>query len=102
MVTLTLRRRFGVTLAVLLAVFVVGCELGGKRKVDPVVDLSSDLVMDTYTSDAFDATGGLEAWTETKELKIGCVVTVYMADGTFYLTQFYALLVVLRFITPIT
>jgi len=36
---------------------------------------------------AIDATGGLDAWKNTKMLQLDCVVTFYQTDGSFYLTE---------------
>jgi hypothetical protein len=36
---------------------------------------------------ALEATGGLNVWKNTARLQLGCVVTFYQPDGSFYLTE---------------
>jgi hypothetical protein len=36
---------------------------------------------------ALKATGGLDTWKKTTQLKLDCVVTFYQPDGSFYLTE---------------
>jgi hypothetical protein len=40
-----------------------------------------------YANRTIDATGGLDAWTGTKELQLDCVVTFFRPDGSVYLTE---------------
>jgi len=54
-----------------------------------VTDLSgvAQAKSDDFISRAIAATGGYEAWLNTKKLELDCVVTFYNSDGSFYLTQ---------------
>lgn len=40
-----------------------------------------------FTAEAFEASGGLDAWSVTKQMKLECVVTFYEPDGSSYLTE---------------
>ncbi len=50
-------------------------------------DVNTIVVTDGFISQAIAATGGYEAWINTKKLELDCVVTFYNSDGSFYLTQ---------------
>ena len=50
-------------------------------------DIETIAVTDGFISQAIAATGGYEAWINTKKLELDCVVTFYNSDGSFYLTQ---------------
>ncbi len=50
-------------------------------------DVNTIFVTDPFISRAIAATGGYEAWINTKKLELDCVVTFYNSDGSFYLTQ---------------
>ncbi|MBA7696339.1 hypothetical protein ES703_104986 [subsurface metagenome] len=50
-------------------------------------DVNTIFVTDPFISRAIAATGGYEAWLNTKKLELDCVVTFYNSDGSFYLTQ---------------
>jgi hypothetical protein len=40
-----------------------------------------------YANKTINATGGLDAWTGTKEMQLDCVVTFFRPDGSVYLTE---------------
>ena len=76
---------------VLVAVFVLaGCWQKQKEDVD-VPAMAPEVEAISVPSDeaarAIDATGGLNAWKNTKMLQLDCVVTFYRPDGSFYLTE---------------
>jgi hypothetical protein len=50
-------------------------------------DVNTIVVADGFISRAIAASGGYEAWINTKKLELDCVVTFYNSDGSFYLTQ---------------
>ncbi len=50
-------------------------------------DVNTIVVTDGFISQAIAATGGYEAWINTKKLELDCVVTFYNSDGSFYLTE---------------
>jgi len=50
-------------------------------------DVNTIFVTDPFISRAIEATGGYEAWLNTKKLELDCVVTFYNSDGSFYLTE---------------
>ncbi len=54
-----------------------------------VTDLSAvaQAKPDDFISKAVAATGGFEAWINTKKLELDCIVTFYSSTGSFYLTQ---------------
>jgi len=83
---------------VLVAVFVLaGCWQKQKEDVDVPANapvgavreppLQSISVPSDEAARAIDATGGLDAWKNTKMLQLDCVVTFYQPDGSFYLTE---------------
>jgi hypothetical protein len=40
-----------------------------------------------YAAKAIEAAGGLDAWTGARELRLDCVVTMYQADDSYYLSR---------------
>jgi hypothetical protein len=54
-----------------------------------VTDLSAvaQAKPDDFISKAVAATGGFEAWINTKKLEFDCIVTFYSSTGSFYLTR---------------
>ncbi|MBN2316611.1 MAG: hypothetical protein JXM79_21970 [Sedimentisphaerales bacterium] len=80
------------TLSVVLAtVFLfAGCEksiMSDESEVSSGLDPVNAPTPTGFAAEAFDATGGLEAWTATKRMRLDCVVTSYEPDGSFYLTE---------------
>lgn len=76
----------------ILAALVVltGCEQHQQKEVEVLArgpDVATISVTSDYASRAIDATGGLDAWTRTKELQLDCVVTFFRPDGSVYLTE---------------
>ncbi len=71
------------------AVFVfAGCEQKYQQQLlvhEPWID--PNFVIPEYASRSIDATGGIQAWAEAKELQFDCVVTFYKPDRSFYLTE---------------
>ncbi len=81
-----------VLMLVLVAAFIfTGCQR--KYKEDAVEVLTSGPDLETisvppdYVVRAIEAAGGWDAWAQTKELPLDCVVTFYQPDGSFYLTE---------------
>ena len=77
-------------LVFLLAFVVAGCEQGHKEEVvvyEPLID--PNFIVPDYASRAIEATGGRQAWTKAKKLRLDCVVTFYKSDDSFYLTHHY-------------
>ena len=81
-----------VLMLVLVAAFIfTGCQR--KYKEDAVEVLTSGPDLETisvppdYVVRAIEAAGGWNAWAQTKELQLDCVVTFYQPDGGFYLTE---------------
>jgi len=77
---------------VLLAAFIfAGCQRKYKEDVVEVLAIGPDIEMLSVPPDfavrAIEAVGGWSAWAATKELQLGCVVTFYQPDGSFYLTE---------------
>ena len=72
---------------------VVGCQQEYKEEPEAPIDVivvEPNLVVESlpdYVSRAIEATGGRQAWTEAKSLRLDCVVTFYKSDGSFYLTE---------------
>lgn len=50
-------------------------------------DVANVSVSSDYAAQAIEATGGLDAWTKTRELRLDCVVTLYQPDGSYYLSR---------------
>ena len=70
--------------------FFTGCEQSYKSdKDDAATGLDPDRISVTsdFAAEAFEATGGLDAWTGIKKLGSECVVTFYEPDGSHYLTE---------------
>jgi hypothetical protein len=84
--------RWSETMGVVLVMlfFFTGCEQG---YVNDEGDTTSELdpdrvsVSSDFAAEAFEASGGLDTWTEAKKLGCECVVTFYEPDGSFYLTE---------------
>ena len=79
-------------LMVLIAVIgiVAGCQQEYKEEPKAPIDVivvEPNVVVPNYASRAIEATGGLDAWTKAKKLRLDCVVTFYKSDGSFYLTE---------------
>ena len=77
---------------VLVAAFIfTGCQRKYKEDVVEVLasgpDLETISVRPDYVVRAIEAAGGWNAWAQTKELQLDCVVTFYQPDGSFYLTE---------------
>jgi hypothetical protein len=70
---------------VLPAVLVLtGCVRHHEKDVDVLArgpDVETVTVGSDYASRAVYATGGLDAWTRTKELQFNCVVTILFGPG---------------------
>jgi hypothetical protein len=69
----------------------VGCDRGYTTKEEmpvrhPLVD--PNFVMPDYVVRAFQASGGLQLWARTKQIRADGVVTFYKPSGSFYLTEF--------------
>lgn len=85
--------RFSKTIwLVLLAAFILtGCQRIYKKNVVKVLasgpDIETISVPPDYAVRAIEAAGGWDAWAQTKELQLDCVVTFYQPDGSFYLTE---------------
>ena len=85
-------KRLSETTGVVLVMFFffAGCEQSAVRdESDEAVGLDPETVSapSGFAAEAFDAAGGLEAWTEAKKLAFDCVVAFYEPDGSFYLTE---------------
>ncbi len=81
-----------VLMLVLVAAFIfTGCQRKYKEDVVEVLasgpDLETISVRPDYVVRAIEAAGGWNAWAQTKELQLDCVVTFYQPDGSFYLTE---------------
>jgi len=77
---------------VLVAAFIfTGCQRIYKEDVVKVLasgpDIETISVPPDYAVRAIEAAGGWNAWAQTKELQLDCVVTFYQPDGSFYLTE---------------
>jgi hypothetical protein len=78
-------------LVLVMVLAVAGCEQVQRQEqrqeqeTEQTVDVSGS--KPPYISQAIDATGGLDAWTETQKLEFDCVVSFYEMDGSFYLTK---------------
>ncbi|MFC1637193.1 hypothetical protein ACFL5Z_20430, partial [Planctomycetota bacterium] len=85
-------KRWLETMAVVLVmvVFFAGCEqsvVSDESEPTAGLDPLAISAPSGFTAEAFEAAGGLDAWTETKKLGLDCVVTYYEPDDSFYLTQ---------------
>ncbi len=81
-----------VVMLVFVAAFIfTGCQRKYKEDVVEVLasgpDLETISVPADYVFRAIVAAGGWDAWAQTKELQLDCVVTFYQPDGSFYLTE---------------
>ena len=77
---------------VLVAAFIfTGCQRKYKEDVVEVLasgpDIEAISVPPDYVVRAIEAGGGWNAWAQTKELQLDCVVTFYQPGGSFYLTE---------------
>jgi len=74
-------------LVLVMALAVAGCEQEQRQEQqrEQKVDVSTS--KPPYITQAFEATGGLEAWRKTQKLEFDCVVSFYELDGSFYLTK---------------
>ncbi|MBN2180307.1 MAG: hypothetical protein JW715_00225 [Sedimentisphaerales bacterium] len=87
-----MRTRLSKTMYLILAAFFVfaGCQQKQQDDVDVYArepNLHTIRIGSEYEVMAINATGGLDAWTDTVELQLNCVVTFYQPDGSSYLTQ---------------
>jgi len=77
--------------SVVAAFIFTGCQRKYKKDVIEVLACGPDLetisVPPDYVVRAIEAAGGWNAWAQTKELQLDCVVTFYQPDGSFYLTE---------------
>ncbi len=79
--------------SVVVVGIVAGCQQEYKQEPEAQIDVfvvEPNLVVESlpdYASRAIEATGGRQAWTEAKSLRLDCVVTFYKSDGSFYLTE---------------
>jgi len=81
-----------VLMLVLVAAFIfAGCQRKQAEDVAEVLvsgpDVAAISVRPDYAVRAIEAAGGWGAWAGMKELQLGCVVTFYQPDGSFYLTE---------------
>ena len=81
-----------VLMLVLVAAFIfTGCQRKYEKDAVEVLTSGPDLetisVPPDYVVRAIEAAGGWNAWAQTKELQLDCVVTFYQPDGGFYLTE---------------
>jgi len=85
--------RFSKTIwLVLVAAFIfTGCQRIYKEDVVEALVSGPDIEMISVPPDyavrAIEAAGGWNAWAQTKELQLDSVVTFYLPDGSFYLTE---------------
>ena len=73
---------------VLVVAFIfTGCQRKYKEEAVHVLDSGPEIDMTSvppdYVVKAIKAVGGLNAWTQTKELQLDCVVTFYQPDTVF-------------------
>jgi len=77
--------------SVVAAFIFTGCQRKHREDVVEVLasgpDLETISVPPDYVVRAIEAAGGWNAWAQTKELQLDCVVTFYQPDGSFYLTE---------------
>ena len=81
-----------VLMLVLVVAFIfMGCQQIYKKNVVNVLasgpDIETISVPPDYAVQAIEAAGGWNAWAQTKELQLDCVVTFYQPDGGFHLTE---------------
>ncbi len=70
--------------------FFGGCQQGTMRDEREMTSEQDPIMISVpsgFATEAFEAAGGQDAWTETKKMGLDCVVTFYKPDGTYYLTQ---------------
>ena len=75
-------------LAIVTLFVITGCQQ--QHKPEPVVYeplFDPNFIVPNYAFRAMKATGGLQAWADTKEIKLDSVVTFYKPDRSFYLTE---------------
>ncbi len=81
--------------ALILAFVLTGCQQFERppqeEQEEFVLAASPDPAMTSAPSDfaaeAINAAGGMNAWTETKEIELGAVVTFYQPGGSYYLSE---------------
>jgi hypothetical protein len=78
--------------ALTLAIVFAGCQQQEQPQQQEVVlavapDAATVSVSSDFSARAIDATGGLDAWMKTKEVRLASVVTLYQADGSRYLSE---------------
>ena len=74
----------------IFAFLFAGCEQQRQEDVDALTLTQEAEVISIPSTEAMqtiNATGGLNAWKETTQLQLDCVVTFYQPDGSFYLTE---------------
>ncbi len=79
-----------ICLAFVTAFIFAGCRHKQVKDVDILArepNLETINIPSDYAAQAIEASGGLNAWTRTIELKLNCVVTFYQPDGSLYLTE---------------
>jgi len=85
--------RFSKTICLVLtgAIILIGCQQEYEKDVADTLATGPDIQMTSVAPDyvvkAIEAVGGWNAWVETKELQLDCVVTFYQPDGSFHLTE---------------
>ena len=56
-------------------------------QLDILPDPNVTVVRGEYQAKAIDAAGGIQAWMKVAKIERNCVVTFYMPDGSYYLTE---------------
>lgn len=77
-------------LVLVAALVFTGCQWKYRKEVEVLASgpgIETISVPPDYVVRAIEAAGGWNAWAETKELQLDCVVTFYQPDGSFYLTE---------------
>ena len=74
---------------ILVAIFMVsGCRRMQKENISATEpNIERIVLIEDYASDAINATGGMDAWTETEKLALDAIVTFYEPDKSLYLTE---------------
>jgi len=72
-----------ILLTSMIAFAVAGCEQEQKQE----LKVDTPGYTPPFISQIVEATGEVEAWTETQKLELDCVVAFYRPDGSFYLTE---------------
>jgi len=84
--------RFLAKVYLVLAGFLIlaGCEQKQQEEVvvlDVAPDSSALSAASDYAAEAIRTAGGVDAWGKTKELQLDCVVSLYEAGGSSYITE---------------